>query len=62
LFVSKGSQEGSAVLFPQKKVTKENSRLRSDPTLVCALAGTVVAESALMPMGNGDVRFVLLFF
>jgi len=30
--------------------------------LVCALAGTVVAESALMPMGNGDVRFVLLFF
>jgi len=28
LFVFKGSQEGSAVLFPQKKVTKENSRLR----------------------------------
>jgi len=23
-----GSQDGSAVLFPQKKVTKENSRLR----------------------------------
>jgi len=28
LSVLKGSQDGFAVLFPQKKVTKENSRLR----------------------------------
>jgi len=48
-------------LLAVQRRNKENSRLRSNPTLGCALAGIVVAGSALMPIGNGDVRFVLLF-
>ena len=44
LFVFRGSQEGSAVLFPQKKVTKENSRLRLLLLKLVLLVGFVLAE------------------
>jgi hypothetical protein len=44
LIVFNGSQEGSAVLFPQKKVTKENSRLRLPLLLLVLLVGSVLTE------------------
>jgi len=48
-------------LFPQKKSNqKKTLGLRSDPMRGSALAGPVVAGSALMPIGNGEQRVVLL--
>jgi hypothetical protein len=58
LFVFKGSQEGSAVLFPQKKVTKENSRLRL-LLLVLVLLLLVWLPNQTMPVFAVNGGFVL---
>jgi len=49
-------------LWPSKKSNQRNSRLRSDPMNGSALAGSVGAGSALMPIFFGERLVVLAFF